>query len=142
PAVPTRRSSDLVGLDRETGGFGGDRRGEAFAAWRRLFEALADQRPLVLVLEDLHWADEGLLDFVDELVDWLSGVPLLVVCSARPELLERRRGWGGGKLNASMIGLAPLSSEQTAVLISQVLERSVLPAEIQQALLDRSEGNP
>ncbi|TML24071.1 MAG: hypothetical protein E6G28_01610 [Actinobacteria bacterium] len=131
----------LVGLEAETG-LGGDRRGEAFAAWRRFLEALAEERPLVLVLEDLHWADEGLLDFVDELVDWLSGVPLLVVCSARPELLERRPGWGGGKLNASTIGLSPLSQEQTALLISRVLERSLLPAEIQQALLERSEGNP
>jgi tetratricopeptide (TPR) repeat protein len=131
----------LVGLEADTG-LGGDRRGEAFAAWRRFLEALAEQRSLVLVLEDLHWADEGLLDFVDELVDWLSGVPLLVVCSARPELLERRPGWGGGKLNASTIGLSPLSQEQTALLISHVLERSLLPAEIQQALLERSEGNP
>src|SRR5205085_8396215 len=131
----------VVGLETGTG-LGGDRRGEAFAAWRRFLEALAEQRPLVLVLEDLHWADEGLLDFVDELIDWLSGVPLLVVCSARPELLERRPGWGGGKLNASTLGLSPLSQEQTALLISQVLARSVLPAEIQQALLDRSEGNP
>jgi predicted ATPase len=105
-------------------GLGGDRRGEAFAAWRRFLDALAEQRPLVLVLEDLHWADEGLLDFVDELVDWLSAVPLLVVCSARPELLERRPGWGGGKLNASTFGLSPLSQEQTAVLISHVLERT------------------
>jgi class 3 adenylate cyclase len=131
----------LVGLEADTG-LGGDRRGEAFAAWRRFLEALAEQRPLVLVLEDLHWADDGLLDFVDELVDWLSGVALLVVCSARPELLERRPGWGGGKLNASTIGLSPLSQEQTARLISEVLERSVLPAEIQQALLERSGGNP
>ena len=131
----------LVGLETETG-LGGDRRGEAFAAWRRFLEALAEQRPLVLVLEDLHWADDGLLDFVDELVDWLSGVPLLVVCSARPELLERRPAWGGGKLNASTIGLSPLSSEETALLLSHVLERSLLPAEIQQKLLERSEGNP
>ena len=131
----------LIGLETDTG-LGGDRRAEAFAAWRRFLEALAEQRPLVLVLEDLHWADEGLLDFVDELVDWLSGVPLLVVCSARPELLERRPGWGGGKLNASTLGLSPLSQEQTALLISHVLERSVLPAEIQQVLLERSEGNP
>jgi len=131
----------LVGLEAETI-LGGDRRGEAFAAWRRYLEALAEQRPLVLVFEDLHWADEGLLDFVDELVDWLSGVPLLVVCSARPELLERRPGWGGGKVNASTLGLSPLSQEQTAVLISRVLERGLLPAEIQQALLERAEGNP
>jgi class 3 adenylate cyclase/tetratricopeptide (TPR) repeat protein len=131
----------LVGLETETG-LGGDRRGEAFAAWRRFLESLAEQHPFVLVLEDLHWADEGLLDFVHELVDWLSGVPLLVVCSARPELLERRPGWGGGKLNASTLGLSPLSHDQTALLISHVLERSLLPAEIQQALLERSEGNP
>jgi len=121
---------------------GGDRRGEAFAAWRRYLEALAERRPLVLVFEDLHWADEGLLDFVDELVGWLSDVPLLVICSARPELLERRQGWGGGTLNASTLGLSPLSQQQTAVLISQVLERALLPAEIQQALLERAEGNP
>ncbi len=131
----------LVGLEAEAG-LGGDRRGEAFAAWRRFLEALAEQRPFVLVLEDLHWADDGLLDFVDELVGWLTGVPLLVVCTARPELLERRPGWGGGKLNVSTLGLSPLSHEQTAVLISRVLERAVLPAEIQQGLLERSNGNP
>ena len=78
----------------------GDRRGETFAAWRRYFEGLAEQRPLVLVFEDLHWADDGLLDFVDHLVDWSTGVPLLVVGTARPELLDRRPGWGGGKMNA------------------------------------------
>src|SRR5207244_11361884 len=131
----------LVGLETETG-LGGDRRGEAFAAWRRFLEALAEQRPLVLVLEDLHWADDGLLDFVDELGDWLSGVPLLVLGSARPELLERRPGWGGGKLNALTLGLSPLSQEQTALLISHVPQPSLLPAEIQQALLERAEGNP
>ncbi|HXH95800.1 MAG TPA: hypothetical protein VNH40_01200, partial [Gaiellaceae bacterium] len=131
----------LAGLEADAG-LGGDRRGEAFAAWRRFLEALAEQRPLVLVLEDLHWADEGLLDFVDELVDWLSGVPLLVVCSARPELLERRPTWGGGKLNASTIALSPLTQEQTALLIAYTVERSVLPAEIQQMLLERAAGNP
>ena len=94
------------------------------------------------MLEDLHWADDGLLDFVDELVDWLTGVPLLVVCTARPELLERRPGWGGGKLNVATLGLSPLSQEQTAMLIARVLERAVLPAETQQRLLERSDGNP
>jgi tetratricopeptide (TPR) repeat protein len=131
----------LVGVETESA-LGGDRRGEAFAAWRRFLEALAEQRALVLVFEDLHWADDGLLDFVDELVDWLRDVPLLVVASARPELFERRPGWGGGKLNASTIGLAPLSSEQTSLLIAHVLERAVLPAETQVALLGRAEGNP
>lgn len=131
----------LAGLETGTG-LGGDRRGEAFAAWRRFLEALAEQRPLVLVFEDLHWADEGLLDFVDELVDWLTDVPVLVVGSARPELQERRPYWGGGKMNASTLSLAPLSPEQTARLIALVLERSMLPAEAQRALLERSGGNP
>jgi class 3 adenylate cyclase/tetratricopeptide (TPR) repeat protein len=131
----------LVGLESDIG-FGVDHRSESFAAWRRFLEGLAEQRPLVLVLEDLHWADDGLLDFIDELVEWLTGVPLLVVCSARPELLERRPGWGGGKLNATTLGLSPLTSEQTALLISRVLEQSLLPVETQQALLTRAEGNP
>jgi len=72
-------------------------RAEAFGAWRRFLEAVAALRPLVLVFDDLHWADDALLEFVDHLVDRAGAVPLLVVCTARPELLERRPGWGGGK---------------------------------------------
>ena len=83
----------LVGLAEETE-LGGNRRNEAFAAWRRFLEGMAEQRPLILVFEDLHWADEALLDFVDELVDWLTDVPLLVVATSRPELLERRTELG------------------------------------------------
>ena len=131
----------LVGLSAESE-LGDDRRQSAFAAWRRFLEAMAEQRPLVVVFEDLHWADESLLDFVDELVDWVTDVPLLAVATARPELLERRPGWGGGKLNATTLALPPLSEDQTALLIAQLLERSVLPAESQQALLERAGGNP
>jgi class 3 adenylate cyclase/tetratricopeptide (TPR) repeat protein len=131
----------LVGLAGESE-VGGDRRGEAFSAWRRYFEALAEHRPLVLVVEDLHWADESLLDFVDELVDWVSDVPLLVVCTARPELLERRPGWGGGKLNATTLALRPLSDEETGQLLARLLDRPVLAVEDQQALLERAGGNP
>ena len=85
----------ILGHLRPLLGLGGasdadDRRSEAFAAWRRFFEALAEQRAAVLVFEDLHWGDEGLLDFVDHLAEWASGVPLLLVATARPELLERR----------------------------------------------------
>ena len=120
----------------------GDRRGEAFAAWRRFFEALAEEQPLVLVFEDLHWADDGLLDFVDHLVDWLTDVAVLVVASARPELLARRPAWGGGKANASTVSLSPLSDEETARLVHALLEQSVLPAEMQSALLERAGGNP
>jgi predicted ATPase len=96
----------------------------------------------VLVFEDLHWADEGLLDFIDHLVDWTSGVPILVVGSARPELFERRPGWGGGKRNATTISLAPLGDEDAARLVAALLERAVLPAETQLTLLQRAGGNP
>jgi class 3 adenylate cyclase/tetratricopeptide (TPR) repeat protein len=131
----------LVGLGQESE-LGGDRRSESFAAWRRFFEELAAQRPLVLVFEDLQWADEGLLDFVDELAEWAGSVPLLVVCTARPELLARRPGWGGGKLNAATLAIEPLSDEETARLMADLLERPVLPAEVQTTLLDRAGGNP
>jgi class 3 adenylate cyclase/tetratricopeptide (TPR) repeat protein len=131
----------LVGVESEQE-LRGDHRAEAFAAWRRFFEALAEERPLVLVFEDLHWADEGLLDFVDHLVDWAGGVPILVACTARPELLTRRPGWGGGKPNAVTLSLSPLDDGQTALLLAALLERSVLPAETQAALLQRAGGNP
>lgn len=123
-------------------GSAADRRGEAFAAWRRFFEALAEQRPLVLVFEDLHWADDGLLDFVDQMADRLADIPILLVATARPELMSRRPSWGGGKANAATLSLAPLSNDDTARLVHALLERAVLPAEVQTALLERAGGNP
>ena len=134
-----RQLKPLVGLP---GGEGRPSRDESFTAWRRLLEALAEERPTVLVFEDLHWADDDLLDFVDQLVDELDAVPLLLVCTARPELLSRRPDWGGGKLNALTLSLAPLSDEETARLLAALLERSVLPAETQSRLIERAEGVP
>jgi len=131
----------LVGLASE-GELGGDRRDEAFAAWRRFFEALAERRPLVLVFEDLHWADDNLLDFVDYLVDWATDSPLLVIGTARPELLERRPGWGGGKPNASTISLSPLTEDEIARLLGSLLEQPVMAAEVQAPLLAQAGGNP
>ncbi len=115
---------------------------EAFAAWRGFLEGIADQSPLVLVFEDLHWADEGLLDFVDHLVDWATRVPLLVVGTARPELLARRSAWGGGKTNALTLSLAPLSGVETAELVHGLLDQAAIPADIQATLLERAGGNP
>ena len=135
-----RHVGTLVGLEVEE--LRGDHRAEAFAAWRRFFESMAEERPLVLVFEDLHWADEGLLDFVDHLVDWAGGVPILVVGTARPELLSKRAGWGGGKPNALTLSLSPLDDDQTARLVAALLERSVLPVETQTTLLQRAGGNP
>ena len=119
-----------------------DRRSEAFAAWREFFEELAEQGPLVLVFEDLHWADEGTLDFVEHLVDWATSVPLLIVGTARPELLERRTTWGGGTANALTLSLNPLSNDETARLIAALAERPLLDAVTQQSLLENAQGNP
>ena len=116
--------------------------GTSTTAWRRFLEAIAEQGPTVLVFEDLHWADDGLLDFVGDLVDWVRDVPLLVVGTARPELLERRQGWGGGKANSTTISLQPLAEKDAARLIGTLLEQPLQLADEQRALLERAGGNP
>ncbi len=127
----------LVGLGGEAG-----EREESFAAWRVFFEGLAEQGPLVMVFEDLHWSGDELLDFVDALPDWSEDVPLLVLCTARPELLDRRPDWGGGKRNALTISLSALDGDDTARLVAVLLDRAVLPADTQSELLNRAGGNP
>ena len=114
----------------------------SFTAWQRFLEGVAAQRPLIAVFEDLHWADEQLLAFVEHLVDWSTGVPLLVLCTARPELYERASGWGGGKRNSNTISLSPLGPENTARLLSALMKRAVLPAETQTRLIEQAGGNP
>ena len=115
---------------------------ESFAAWRRFLESLAAGRPTVLVFEDLHWADEALLAFLEHLAEWLEGVPLVLVCIARPEFAERHPHFGAAARNAQSINLGPLSDDETARLVALLLERAVLPAETQQLLLERAGGNP
>jgi class 3 adenylate cyclase/tetratricopeptide (TPR) repeat protein len=134
------RLAPLVGLSAEAPGAA--ERSESFAAWRLFLEAIAATRPLIVVFEDLHWADGAMLEFVEHLVDWSTGVPLLVVCTARPELYEREPSWGGGKRNSTTISLSPLTGEETARLLSALFGQAVLPAETQAALLEHAGGNP
>jgi class 3 adenylate cyclase/tetratricopeptide (TPR) repeat protein len=131
----------LVGLSPEDVGLH-DRRSELFAGWRIFLERLAERRPLVLVIDDLQWADEGLLEFVDGLVDLVEGVPLLVVCCARPELLERRPDWGGGKRNALSVSLGPLSRVDTERLVESLLGRDPADADLRSSVAERAAGNP
>jgi len=133
------RLAPLVGLATTAEAGGG--RAESFMAWRRFLELVAARGPLVLVVEDLHWAEPGLLDFLEELVAQAGAVSLLLVVTARPELLERRPGWGAGP-DAATVALAPLDDQQTAQLLAGLLDRSVLPAEVQALLLERAGGNP
>ena len=131
----------LVGASAPGAG-GAAERSESFAAWRRFLEAVADDRPLVLVFEDVHWAGASLLEFVEYLVDGATALPFLVVCTTRPELFERHPGWGGGKRDSTTISLAPLSRDETSRLIAAHLPGVELPGETQSALLERAGGNP
>jgi class 3 adenylate cyclase/tetratricopeptide (TPR) repeat protein len=133
------RLAPLVGTAGDGGAVGRD---EAFTAWRRFLEAMAARHPFVMVVEDLHWADDALLDFLEHLLDWAAPVPLLVLATARPELYDRRSGWSGGTRNAMTVSVSPLSSEDTARLLQSLLERMLLPAETQASVLERSGGNP
>jgi class 3 adenylate cyclase/tetratricopeptide (TPR) repeat protein len=131
------RLAPLVGAPAETSS-----QEESFAAWRRFCEGLAAERTTVLAFEDLHWADPALLAFLEHLADWAEGVPLLLLCTARPELYERHATFGVDARNAQRINLAPLTDSETAQLVSALLERAVLPAETQQQLLEQAGGNP
>src|SRR4029077_6978193 len=99
-------------------------------------------RQTVLVFEDLHWADEALLAFLEHLSEWSEGVPLLVLCTSRAELYERHPGWAGGIRNATTINLPPLSDRETAELVSHLITTSMLSAEVEQRVLERAGGNP
>jgi class 3 adenylate cyclase/tetratricopeptide (TPR) repeat protein len=134
-----RHLRPLVGLSSDRAG---ERPGESFAAWRRFFEALARERPLVIVIEDLHWADDGLLDWLDGFVDRSRDLPAYVVCTARPELLQRRPDWGGGKRNATTLTLPPLSADDTERLVRTLLDDRDVSDEELAAVVARAEGNP
>jgi class 3 adenylate cyclase len=128
----------LVGVES---GSAAERR-ELFTAWRRYLEALAGGRPSVLVFEDLHWADDALLEFLEYLGEWSHGVSLLVICVARPELYERRPGWGAGLRNVQTIDLSPLTDQETSELVGYLSRNVVLDAELERAILERAGGNP
>jgi class 3 adenylate cyclase/tetratricopeptide (TPR) repeat protein len=114
---------------------------ETHVAWRSFFSALAGDRPVVALIEDIHWADAALLDLLEELADRTQG-PVLFVCTARPELTARRTAWGGGRHSFSSVLLEPLPDTDAARLIELLLTVDDLPSDIHRAILDRAEGNP
>ena len=133
-----QRLGPLVGLEAASSA----ERQELFTAWQRFLEGLAAARPTVLVFEDLHWADEALLAFLEHLAEWSQGVPLLILCTARPELHEKHAGWAGGMRNATTINLPPLSEQETAELVAHLITTTVLSPELEQAVLSGAGGNP
>ncbi len=114
---------------------------DTFWAVRKLLEAVARDRPLVVVLDDVQWGEETFLDLVEHVADWTRDAPILIVCLARPELLEERPGWGGGKLNSTSLLLEPLDDEACSRLIDNLLE-SDAGAGLKERIARAAEGNP
>ncbi|HZB02517.1 MAG TPA: AAA family ATPase, partial [Actinomycetota bacterium] len=115
---------------------------DAFWAVRKLLEHLARERPVVLVFDDIHWGEPTFLDLIEHLADWTRDAAVLLLCIARPELLEVRPGWGGGKLNATAILLEPLPADDASLLVDNLLGRADIPRAARARILDAAEGNP
>jgi len=115
---------------------------ELASAWRRFVMALASQQPTVLVFEDLHWADESMLRFVELLSGWVREVPLLLLCTARPELVEREPTFGSGAAGALTITLPPLRSSEIATMYAHLLGQATFPADVLDPLVELADGNP
>jgi class 3 adenylate cyclase/predicted ATPase len=111
-------------------------------AFRRVLEGVAVDGPLVVVFDDIHWGEDVFLDLVDHVADLSRDVPILLLCIARPELLDRRPNWGGGKLNATTVLLEPLAADDAAALATSLLDGAVASEELQSRILEAAEGNP
>ena len=115
---------------------------ETQLAFRRLLETRAAERPQIVVLDDIQWAEDVFLDLVEHVADWSRDAPIFLLCVARPELLELRPGWGGGKLNATTILLEPLSADDCELLLGELAGDLALDAEVRQRILAAADGNP
>jgi predicted ATPase/class 3 adenylate cyclase len=131
------RLAALLGLVEETPDIQ-----ETFWAVRKLFEGLGERRPLVVMFEDIHWAEPTLLDLIDYLAASISGAPVLLLCLARPELLEARSGWMTGRANADVITLQPLTGSETDGLFRNLLGGEQLEKEARDRITEVAEGNP
>ena len=130
------RLASLLGT--EPGSSGTD---EIFWAVRRLLQALARRRPVVVLFDDVHWGEQTFLDFIDHITDWAGDAPILLMCLARSELLEERPAWAGGKLNATSLLLEPLRDDACGALIENLLDRAVTD-EVKSRIARAAEGNP
>jgi class 3 adenylate cyclase/tetratricopeptide (TPR) repeat protein len=115
---------------------------EMFWAIRKTFEAMARRRPLILVFDDVHWGEPTFLDLVDHMADWTRDAPILLIAMARPELLEKRPLWGGGKRWTTTISLEPLTVAESEELAASLLGKADLPAELRHQISSAAEGNP
>ena len=111
------------------------------ASWRALLTGAASEQMLVVFIEDLHWADQTMLDVLDDLAEHVEG-PVLFLCTARPDLFRIRLNWGGSKHNYSSVALDPLVPYESERLVSLLLDTEELPERARESILARAEGNP
>ncbi len=133
----TQRVLQLIGLEEPAAA-----REDVFWAVRKFCEQLAGRAPLVVVFDDIHWAEPTFLDLVDYVADWSRDVPMLLLCMARPELLDRRPSWGGGKLHAVSVLLDPLKDEECDTLITNLLHGETLEPGARRLIAEATEHNP
>ncbi len=115
---------------------------EIFSAIRKTFEAVARRKPLILVLDDIHWGEPTFLDLIEHMADWTRDAPILLIAIARADLLEKRPTWGGGKRWVTTMQLEPLSDVESEELVASLLGRADLPAEFRTHISHAAEGNP
>src|SRR6266511_1490368 len=137
PSDAPERLASIIGLSSRTFGIR-----ETFWAARKLLEALARSVPVVVVFEDMHWAEPTLLDLIEHVADTAEDASVLIVCTGRPELLEDRPRWMASRPGAERILLAPLSADETARVAATLLGQSGLPPRIRAAITSAAEGNP
>jgi class 3 adenylate cyclase/tetratricopeptide (TPR) repeat protein len=136
------RLAFAIGLTTEApvGGEALDR--EIAWAVRKLVESVAAVQPVMLVVEDIHWAEPPLLDLIEYLATWIRDRPVLLLCLSRPDLIDTRPGWGSGRMEASRLQLEPLTRDETAAMVRGLLHVEGLPDRLRDQVLDRAEGNP
>jgi predicted ATPase/DNA-binding SARP family transcriptional activator len=132
-----RRVAETIGLSEVS-----SQAEEGFAAVGALVDTLARKKPLVLVFDDFHWGEATLVDLVEHLADWTREAPVLLICVARPELLDVRPGWAGGKVNATTVLLEPLSDAECSQLIKNLVGQAELAGEVSSRIAEYAEGNP
>jgi len=115
---------------------------DLFWAVRRFLESLASRRALVVVIDDIHWAEPTLLDLIEHLADWSRDAAILLIATARPDLLEERPAWGGGKMNAASVLLEPLPTSAAGLLIDNLVGDRTLPDAVHAEIVNAAEGNP
>ena len=135
------RIADRVAAALGTGEVGGSGE-ETLWAFRRLLEALARERPLVLVVDDIHWAEPTLLDLLEYVASFSSDAPILLLCLSRPEVLEDRPSWAAPRENATLVVLSPLGDDDAAALVGQLSAAGELPPESIRRIVDAADGNP